>query len=70
MCAAMECTLHIFTEYIRELLVKFCLIFQPSCGEDVTYDKVKNLKDNPGANHAVVFHGVLGWERREGRSPR
>jgi hypothetical protein len=45
-------------------------MFQPSCGKDVTDDKVKNLTDNPGANLAVVFDGVLGWQRREGMSPR
>ena len=45
-------------------------MLQPSCGEDVTYDKVKNLTNNPGADHAVVFDGVIGQEKREGRSPR
>ena len=45
-------------------------MFQPSCGEDVTHDKVKNLSDKPDANQAVMFHGVIGWEKREGRSPR
>jgi len=45
-------------------------MLQPSCGKDVTDDKVKNLKNNPGADHAVVFDGVIGQEKREGRSPR
>jgi len=45
-------------------------MLQPSCGKDVTDDKVKNLTDKPGANHAVVFDGVMGHEKREGRSPR
>jgi hypothetical protein len=46
------------------------LMFQPACGEDVTNDKVKNLKNKLRCDHAVVFHGVLGHEKREGRSPR
>jgi hypothetical protein len=49
---------------------KMCLMFQPACREDVTNDTVKNLKNSLRCNHAVVFHGVLGHEKREGRSPR
>lgn len=46
------------------------LMFQAACGEDVTNDTVKNLKNNLRCDRAVVFHGVLGHEKREGRSPR
>jgi hypothetical protein len=45
-------------------------MFQAACGEDVTNDTVKNLKNNLRCDRAVVFHGVLGHEKREGRSPR
>lgn len=45
-------------------------MLQPACGKDVTDDRVKNLTNNPFRDCAVVFHGVLGHERREGRSPR
>lgn len=45
-------------------------MLQPSCGKDVTNDVVKKLTDDPGANRAIVFHGVIGQEKREGRSPR
>lgn len=41
----------------------------PACGEDVTNDTVKNLKNKSRCDHAVVFHGVIGHEKREGRSP-
>lgn len=41
----------------------------PSCGKDVTNDVVKKLTDDPNANRAIVFHGVIGQEKREGRSP-
>ncbi|XP_069689318.1 putative helicase mov-10-B.1 isoform X2 [Periplaneta americana] len=39
------------------------------CPASVTNDRVKNLKNNREYDHAVVFHGVLGHERREGKSP-
>ncbi|XP_021920403.1 putative helicase mov-10-B.2 isoform X4 [Zootermopsis nevadensis] len=41
----------------------------PACGVDVTNDRVKNLENDPRFNLAVVFHGVLGHEKKEGRSP-
>jgi helicase MOV-10 len=37
------------------------------CGEYVSKDTVKNLNKSD-CDHAVVFHGVTGHERREGKS--
>lgn len=45
-------------------------MLQTECGEEVTNDRVKNLENNSHCDKAVVFHGVLGHEKREGRSPR
>ncbi|PNF41191.1 hypothetical protein B7P43_G01458 [Cryptotermes secundus] len=41
----------------------------PACGIDVTNDTVKNLKNDLRFDRAVVFHGVIGHEKREGRAP-
>lgn len=41
----------------------------PQCGKDVSDDTVKNLTGKPHCDHAVVFDGVIGQEKREGRSP-
>jgi hypothetical protein len=45
-------------------------MLQPQCGKDVSDDTVKNLTGKPHCDHAVVFDGVIGQEKREGRSPR
>jgi hypothetical protein len=45
-------------------------MLQPACGKDVTDDVVKNLTKKSRRNQALVFHGVIGHEKREGKSPR
>jgi len=70
-CCCGMCLTYLHIVYKRTACkIIFVLMFQPSCGKDVIHDKVKNLNNDPAVNHAVVFHGVLGWEKREGRSPR
>ncbi|PSN29852.1 hypothetical protein C0J52_25288 [Blattella germanica] len=39
------------------------------CGSETEFDTVKNLMKDPKLNQSVIFHGILGQEKREGRSP-